>query len=51
MRKKGKRTREKEQGCLSQGYKKLHLDKEETVVVHRQMTVYKGTRENLVLGV
>ena len=50
MRKKGKRTREKEKGYLSQGYTRVHLDKEETVVAHRQMTVYKYTRGNLVLG-
>lgn len=42
MREKGTGTREREEGYLSQRDKGLPLDKEETVMTQRKMTVYKG---------
>ena len=50
IKKKGKGTGERGQGYVSQRDKALPLDREEANVKHRQMAVYKGTRENLVLG-
>ena len=52
MREKGKGTREKGKGYLSwretgQG---LPLDKEEMIMAHRKMAVYKGKRGNPMLG-
>ena len=49
MREKGKGTRERG-NRFAQRDKGLSLDREETDVVYRQMTVYKGKRENPVLG-
>ena len=45
----GKGTRKGEQTYLSQRDKGLTLDREETIVSHRKITVYKGTKGNPVL--
>lgn len=51
MREKRKGTRERAKGtCLGGGDKELPLDKEETDMDQRQMTVYKGKRRNFTLG-
>lgn len=42
--------RRREDRCLSQREKELPLVREKTDVVYRQMAVYKGKKENPVLG-